>query len=391
MLFAFIFVLQPKALRDTASENFISNNPIATDGQPVDGLSRWLEDFSRTVVPVMCHSHNDYWRPYPLYSALAAGCTGVEADVWLSDDGSEVLVGHDRQSLSLERTLRATYLDPLLEILDKMNPPEIWSNFSRTDRPHGVFRSQPNITLVLLLDVKDDASKTWPIVMQQLEPLRRKLFLTRYEQISSDPGFILRQTSWPGPVTIVGTGNLLEDRAINYWPNSTLYHRHHDAFLDAPLEQLLEDNFRGVFNGGYFKRMLWDSEDAYYTSVSFKQSIGSVRAGFSEKQLSKLRKQIETAKWSGLKSRYWDLPSWPISYRDYIWEVLMKEGVDMLNVDDLQSAAKRSWTTGYIRSVIWMAASSVFIFLSCVMFAWCGYRAVSRHMAGLQSQCILLK
>jgi hypothetical protein len=40
----------------------------------------WMMPLS---VPVGCHSHNDYWRRVPLYSALQAGCIGVEADVWL--------------------------------------------------------------------------------------------------------------------------------------------------------------------------------------------------------------------------------------------------------------------------------------------------------------------
>ena len=29
------------------------------------------------------HSHNDYWRDLPFYSALRAGAVSVEADVWL--------------------------------------------------------------------------------------------------------------------------------------------------------------------------------------------------------------------------------------------------------------------------------------------------------------------
>ena len=53
----------------------------------------WRDDFSRDIVPKKCHSHNDYWRPVPLYSALAAGCTSVEADVWLAENG-ELLVSH---------------------------------------------------------------------------------------------------------------------------------------------------------------------------------------------------------------------------------------------------------------------------------------------------------
>ncbi|KAL8947372.1 MAG: hypothetical protein Q9222_006338 [Ikaeria aurantiellina] len=48
-------------------------------------LTTWPTDFSRDITPIPCHSHNDYWRRVPLYDALAAGCTGVEADVWLDD------------------------------------------------------------------------------------------------------------------------------------------------------------------------------------------------------------------------------------------------------------------------------------------------------------------
>ncbi|KAK1676236.1 hypothetical protein BDP55DRAFT_714949 [Colletotrichum godetiae] len=390
LLYVFIFVLQPQALKDAASQSFISNNPILTDGQPVDGLSRWLEDFSRSVIPIMCHSHNDYWRPYPLYSALAAGCTGVEADIWLSDDGSDLLIGHDEHELSPTNTLRSMYLDPLLNILNTMNPPEQWSNFSRVDRPQGIFRSQPNITVVLLLDIKSDPYKTWPVVMEQLGPLREKLFLTRFEVVNTEPGFRLRQDMWPGPVTIVGTGNLMDDRMINQWPTNELYQQYHDAFLDAPLEQLPDDNWRKYEDYGYFASQSWHEQDTFYASVSFEKSIGSVRTGFSSKQLAKLRRQISTAKWSGLKSRYWDLPSWPISHRDYVWEVLTREGVDMLNVDDLQSAARRGWTKGYVQSVIWIALTSTVIFLTGLAMTWCGFTAIKRHMKGLQSQSIVL-
>ncbi|KAL0932440.1 Altered inheritance of mitochondria protein 6-like protein 2 [Colletotrichum truncatum] len=388
LLYVFIFILQPQVFRNIASESFISKYPIDADGHPVDGLARWTEDFSRSVVPITCHSHNDYWRKYPLYSALAAGCTGIEADVWLSDDGSDILVGHDRESLSPDKTLRSMYIDPLLAILNKMNPPETWSNFSRTDCAQGVFRSRPNVTVVLLLDVKDDALKTWPVVMQQLQPLRDQMFLARYESVVVGPNLVLKQHLWPGPITVVGTGDLVEKRWANNWPDEMHYRYYHDAFLDAPLERLPDENYKF---GLYGKSIAWDPEDAYYTSVSFQQSIGSVRTGFSNSQLKKLRYQIETAKWSGLKSRYWDLPSWPIGYRDYVWEVLTREGVDMLNIDDLQSASKRSWTTGYIGNLIWMISMSVGLFLLSVVLTYFGYRAIKKQMERMTTQPIMLE
>lgn len=100
--------------------------------------------------------------------------------------------------------------------------------------------------------------------------------------------------------------------------------------------------------------------------------------GFSEAQLDMLRKQIKVAQQTGLKTRYWDLPDWPVGYRDYIWRTLVKEGVDMLNVDDLESAARRGWADGssYLRDVIWMGLVSLYIFLCGVAVVMFGLRAM---------------
>ena len=37
------------------------------------------------------------------------------------------------------------------------------------------------------------------------------------------------------------------------------------------------------------------------------------------------------------------MPAWPLGLRDYVWEVLVKEGVDILNVDDLRGARGWRW------------------------------------------------
>lgn len=38
------------------------------------------------------HSHNDYWRDVPLFSALSHGVTSVEADVWLNPKDGRLYV-----------------------------------------------------------------------------------------------------------------------------------------------------------------------------------------------------------------------------------------------------------------------------------------------------------
>ena len=54
------------------------------------------------IFPIACHSHNDYWGPQPLLTALENGCSAIEADVWLSTHG-EALIGHTPASLAVNR------------------------------------------------------------------------------------------------------------------------------------------------------------------------------------------------------------------------------------------------------------------------------------------------
>lgn len=89
----------------------------ATD---VEGLAHYATDATRDVLPIPCHSHNDYWRRIPLFDALHWGCTSVEADVWLYDNKDVLFVGHSSASLTPTRTFRSLYVDPIVAMLDKM-------------------------------------------------------------------------------------------------------------------------------------------------------------------------------------------------------------------------------------------------------------------------------
>jgi hypothetical protein len=59
----------------------------------------------------------------------------------------------------------------------------------------------------------------------------------------------------------------------------------------------------------------------------------------NETQLELLRSQVKVAHAKGIKVRYWDQPGWPLSTRDSVWKQLISEGVDLINVDDLEAAA----------------------------------------------------
>jgi hypothetical protein len=340
-------------------------------GQPGTGtedLAWYPTDFLRDINPIPCHSHNDYWRRVPLFSALRVGCTGVEADVWLFDE--ELYVGHNTASLTRNRTFQSLYINPLVDILERQNPSTDFYNRSS----HGVFDADPGKSLTLLVDVKTSGAETWPAVLAQLEPLRQRNWLT----------FVENNTVHTRPITVVGTGNTPFDVLTS---NST----YRDAFFDAPLDTMWEPRKKtaemadwpdsslddalpgeGLFEdegsasddiptayvelhpppptnvgqglSGVLPGDEFNAQNSYYASVSFGKAVGRMwRGRLSPRQMKIIRGQVRGAHRRGLKARYWDLPSWPLGLRNHVWEVLVKEGVDVLNVDDLRAASRHVW------------------------------------------------
>lgn len=267
----------------------------------LDGTINRTLELRPGIVPKSCHSHNDYWRRLPLYDALSVGCTSVEADVWVEPEG--ILVGHDKESLKVNNTLQNLYIDPLLDILEQRN-------LHTSHR--GVFNTDPDETLVLLLDLKTDGQSTWPVIDKQLQPFRDRDWLTYF-----DGNSVINR-----PITAVGTGNT----PFNLISQNETYR---DVFYDAPLDDLQD---------------IYNTTNSYYASVSLKEVVGYIWFGtLNLGQQGKLKSQIADARKRGLKSRYWDIPDWPVAQRDYIWGMLMEFGVGMLNVDDLERAAWRNW------------------------------------------------
>ncbi|KAH6632916.1 hypothetical protein C7974DRAFT_433126 [Boeremia exigua] len=229
----------------------------------------WRADFSRDIVPKDCHSHNDYWRPVPLYSALAAGCVSVEADVWLAED-SELLVSHSWKTTTQARTLNSLYLKPLLWIFDKRNI----SQASVEDREVGVFDADPNVSVVLLIDFKGDRHAIWPVLLTQLKPLQNKNWLTYYDG----------EKIHCRPLTIVGTGNTPIELVQSTLP---------DRFV----------SFNALLTS--ISNTTYNYTNSYYASARLEDAIRKLWLNrLSIKQEETLREQVKRAEEKGLKSRY---------------------------------------------------------------------------------------
>ncbi|KAK2793396.1 Altered inheritance of mitochondria protein 6 [Onygenales sp. PD_12] len=272
-----------------------------------DPFDPWPTQFTAGINPVNCHSHNDYSRLVPLYSALAAGCISVEADIWLPPDGPELLIGHTARSLTPDKTLRSLYLDPLLKILE-------FQNQHPNNEPAGVFESSPTTSLVLLVDFKTEDDELWTRLHSQLDPLRAKGWLTRW-----DTGTNSRIA---GPITVVATGSAPFARVVQS--------RTHDIFFDAPLTALAGNT-------------TFTTQNSYYASTSMGEAVGSVWTHLRPSQLEIVRGQIGAARERGLVSRYWGTPGWPMAWRNRVWEDLVESGVGVLNVDSLETAALWDW------------------------------------------------
>ncbi|PYI18544.1 hypothetical protein BO99DRAFT_403407 [Aspergillus violaceofuscus CBS 115571] len=264
-------------------------------------------DFTRGVMPIPVHSHNDYWRDIPFYSGLSKGCISTEADVWLYN--GTLYVGHDESSLTEKRTLESLYINPILDVLQRQNPT---SRFVTSPTKNGVFDTDTSQTLYFFIDLKTSGPETLDAVIKALEPLRARGYLTTLKDNS---------TITEGPVTVIGTGNTPLDLV------GPVANR--DYFFDAPLDRLDEDQFADVT--GLISPI---------ASTNFVAAVGSLsHSELNETQTQAIRAQIAAAKKRGIGARYWGTPYYPIRTRNNIWRTLLEEGVALLNADDLKAVA----------------------------------------------------
>ncbi|KAE8385819.1 histone acetylation protein-domain-containing protein [Aspergillus alliaceus] len=198
-------------------------------------------DFTRGILPIPVHSHNDYWRDIPFYTGLSKGCTSTEADVWLYN--GTLYVGHDESSLTEERTFESLYVNPMLDVLKRQNPK---SRFVTSPTKNGVFDTTTSQTLYFFVDVKTSGPETFKAVIAALEPLRREGYLTTLKD---------NKTVTSGPITVIGTGNTPLDMV------GPVADR--DYFFDAHLDSL-EENPEMT------------SLIAPIASTSFQEAIGSL-------------------------------------------------------------------------------------------------------------------
>lgn len=246
----------------------------------------------------------------------------MDADIWLSST-DQLLVGQTPHTLSEDQTLQGLYLRPLLKMLQKHNTRSVSlapDTVLDGEDMAGVFAKEPAQSLTLLLEFKgtnNAGERIWPRLVAELDSLRDAGYLTHFN------GSALIQR----PLTIVASGE------------SAPFHRiqaaghFRDIFYDAPLLDIAVE-----------EESPYTEENTYYASADFRDALGPIVGGrFSQGQLSELRRQVRAAHGRGLKVRYLNTPAWPRGNRNHVWHVLVREGVDVISVDDLRDATRKDW------------------------------------------------
>ena len=141
------------------SESFFVKWIVSVGALALAGAAMFGAEISAVTPLVRAHAHNDYLHAHPLADALAHGFWSVEADVWLTNGA--LLVAHDFNKTSPERTLQSLYLDPLRVFL----------------KTNAAVRGVPPLTL--LIDVKSEAEATWAALRAVLPGYAD--MLTRFE------------------------------------------------------------------------------------------------------------------------------------------------------------------------------------------------------------------
>lgn len=245
-------------------------------------IVRWAygEEVPAAAGPIVlpnAHSHNDYLRDRPLLDALDRGFCSVEADIFLVDGA--LLVAHDRDKCTPDRTLDALYLKPL------------WERF----QAQGAVYPQA-APFTLLIDIKADGAVAYAALDQQLAAY--DAMLTHFTDSATSPG----------AVTVIISGDRPVDAILKSSPRR--------AGIDGRLSDLngpLNPHQMPLISDNWLKHFKWTGQGA-----------------MPKAQADKLAEIVKQTHDNGIRLRFWAIPQ-----SESIWQTLNDAGVDLLNADDL--------------------------------------------------------
>lgn len=218
------------------------------------------------------HSHNDYKQKNPFYLAYKCGFGSMEADVFNLPEG--LLVGHDRNELTVKRTLENLYLKPLSLMIKKNN---------------GYPYKDSLKVLQLLIELKSYPDSELSVIDH---------LLAIYPEIRDNK-----------KVVITFTGMIPSDSVMERCPA----YMHFDGDMHHSYSSLAE-------------RKIWMFSDDFSHYTAWQG-----RGPLSYDDFRKLKSLVNHFHGMGKKVRFWGAPDNPLS-----WKLLEQLDVDYINTDKIE-------------------------------------------------------
>jgi hypothetical protein len=229
------------------------------------------------------HAHNDYEKSWPaLTTALSKGFVSIEIDVFPYQN--QLKVAHIGFLLGTAPELESLYFKPL----------EAWL------AQHETLFLDSTQRLRFMIDIKQDAPRTYALLRVLCE--QYKHLITRY---------------YPQQDSVVyGVLDILLSGSKPY-----------EQVLKDSVRYMLMDGGLGEINDSIRTSAIAPRVSARYGSLFTWKGKGEM----PRTELSRLRKIVATAHADGRKVRFWGMPN-----KVAVWNFLLDEGVDWMNVDDLE-------------------------------------------------------
>ena len=215
------------------------------------------------------------------------------------------------------------YLQPLLERLNAKK--------EMSDATTGLFEHDPTRAFTLFLELQSPVRDVWPYLVAQLGDLRGNGYLTEFN--GSRPVV-------PAPVTVVVTGvdaASVNEIVADYHPDTgeSLFPPY--VFFEARLAQLSQAGNHEAVEEKEEESTIQQQRLHSATSNFQRDVLGhshcSGRLPLTQIQIDRVRSQVESAHRRGLPVRFTHLPGGSKRQRRRIWRLLMREGVDLVDVD----------------------------------------------------------
>ena len=226
------------------------------------------------------HSHNDYAHEKPLFDALEIGLTSIEIDIFLIN--GKIIVGHDEEDLKESDDLESMYLVPIKKLISK-----------RGD----LFGDRDQKQVQLLIDLKMGGLE----ILDTLHAL-----LDNYSKLFQTSGL---SKKWY-PLKVILSGDKVRYDVIDKLDYPYF-------FVDgrcSDIKKKIDTKKMPIISDKYTKYFKWTGE-------------GKLR----KCEVKKLRRIVKKVHKQNKKLRFWATPD-----NKNLWSHLVENGVDFINVDDLE-------------------------------------------------------